>query len=138
MLQSSYEKVLNGKARFSGRSSLKTWFFGVIRRTSAEARRRSALRRLLLMRATGDPGDPGISAQPDAQGIGPSERARVLAALEQLPRRQHEVLELVFYQDLSISEAAAVMGVSLGSARTHYHRGKAALALSLGALKEQS
>jgi RNA polymerase sigma-70 factor (ECF subfamily) len=37
------------------------------------------------------------------------------------------VLHLVFYQDLSIAEAADVMDVGLGTARTHYERGKARL-----------
>jgi len=52
------------------------------------------------------------------------QRARIVGALKRLARRQREVLELVFFQGMTIEESAEVMGVTVGSARVHYDRGK--------------
>jgi RNA polymerase sigma-70 factor (ECF subfamily) len=56
-------------------------------------------------------------------------------AMKSLPRRQREALHLVFYEDLSLREAADVMGVSIGSARQHYERGKKRLRESLATME---
>jgi RNA polymerase sigma-70 factor (ECF subfamily) len=116
VLHIAYQKILQGKARYTGRSAFKTWLFGVVRLTAANERRRHWLRRLRFAQY-----EPPVTSDTGLSDV-------LLAALGKLPRRQHEVLHLVFYQDLTIEEAAKIMGVSLGSARTHYARGKQRLA----------
>ncbi len=126
-LHVAYWKVLDGRARFDGRSGFKTWLFAVIRRTAVDERRRHWLRRIGLLRFESRSAPPPSPRQPDEQ-LAESQRAHAFrAALAALPRRQQEVLHLVFYHDLSTAEAAAVMGISPGSARQHYERGKARL-----------
>ena len=127
-LQSAYLRIVSGQARFDRRSSFRSWLFGVIRYTAMEERRRRARASLRLTTA-----DEGIEAVDPAPGpdvvTERAERAALLrAGLAALSVRQREVLQLVFYHGMTIEEAAGVMKVSLGSARTHYERGKQALA----------
>jgi RNA polymerase sigma-70 factor (ECF subfamily) len=126
-LQTSYLKILDGRAHFDGRASFRTWVFAVVRRTAAEEWRRAALRWLLPLRAVDADGAAAPRTDPGAALLRSETTRELLVALARLPRRQRDVLHLVFYQDLTIAEAAEVLGVSLGTARTHYERGKSAL-----------
>jgi RNA polymerase sigma-70 factor (ECF subfamily) len=123
--------MLSGRAKFDGRSSVKTWAFGVIRMTAIEEsrRRNSWMARNAGADATMDMADPSPGA--DATAESSEQRAMLIAALATVSARQREVLQLVFYHGMTIEEAARVMGVSVGSARTHYERGKKALAHAL-------
>src|SRR5881394_524013 len=130
VLQASYLKLLEGRARFDGRSSFKTFLFGVIRRTAAEQRRRRAFqgRWLELWRRAAD-GEGSGSAEPED----PSNRLRRLdAALALLPRRQREVIELRLQHEMTIEAAAGALEISVGSARVHYARAKERLRRLLG------
>ena len=131
VLQTVYLTVLDGRAHYDGRSTFRTWLFGVIRRTAASGRRKAWLRGLLLTREAGRL-KPQALAPPDAEIERDSRRDGLHHAFTHLAARQREVLHLVFYHDLTVDEAAGVMGVSVGSARTHYARGKARLAVLLG------
>jgi RNA polymerase sigma factor (sigma-70 family) len=136
-LQTAYLRVLSGRATFRGGSSVKTWMFGVIRVTAMEETRRRGFRRA---RDTGD--DAAIDVADPAPGpdlvAERLERSNALiAALAGVSPRQREVLQLVFYHDMTIEDAASVMKVSLGSARTHYDRGKKAMARALARTVER-
>jgi RNA polymerase sigma factor (sigma-70 family) len=132
-LHEAYLRVLDGRARFEGRSSFRTWLFGVIRRTAAEARRRSLFRLGRLRRWFGE-GEGAGRPDPAAELEGREERAKLRGALAGLSKRQQQMIHLVFYQELSVQEAADVLDIPVGTARTHYERAKARLrsALSRG------
>lgn len=120
----SYAKVLNGHVRHAGRSAFKTWWFGVVRVTSHEHRRRTWLRRLRFAPLEEAGERAGLDAAPDEAAARGEVVSAVRAALGRLSSRQREVVTLVFIHGLTLEEAASVAGVSPGSAHTHYERGK--------------
>ena len=122
VLQTVYVKVLDGKARFEGRAAFRTWLFAVIRRTASSHRRTQWLRRLRFVSDEVDRADESESVD---RGLVRTERsAALIRALKRIARRQREILELVFYHDMTIEEAGQTLGISIGSARVHYERGK--------------
>jgi RNA polymerase sigma-70 factor (ECF subfamily) len=132
VLQEAYLRVLDGRARYAGRSSLRGWFFSVIKNVAAETRRGGTRRRRLGLRLAADGRDEladDRAAPSPERGLEADRSAtRLRKALMQLPTRQREVMHLVFYAGCTLEEAAETLAMSLGSARTHYHRGKSRLA----------
>jgi RNA polymerase sigma factor (sigma-70 family) len=73
-----------------------------------------------------DPWDDVIDRLDSAAGV----RA-LRPALQALPAAEREVLLLVAWEQLTPAEAAAVVGVPQGTARSRLHRARAALQLAL-------
>lgn len=130
VLQEAYLRVLDGRASYQGKSALRTWFFAVIRRVAMETRRaqqRGSVFKLRLISA-GQSLEEGLAAPPGDQLYQQRSSDQLRLALMSLSERQREILHLVFYAEMTLEEAADTVGISTGSARTHYHRGKERLA----------
>lgn len=115
VLQMTYLKILENKARYNQKSSFKTWLFSVVRFTAfdylKDQQRFNSLENLELV--------SDFPAQTDDLNLRPY--------LDKLPERQKQVLLLAFYHDMSLSAIAEVLELHIGSVRTHYSRGKEAL-----------
>lgn len=66
-----------------------------------------------------------------------AERVDLVRALAQLPRRQREVVVLRYLADLGESEVALTLGCSVGTVKSHGHRGLAAMRRHLGTIPEE-
>ena len=125
MLQTVYLNVLERSASFEERSIFKTWLFSAVRNTASKAKRKllRSFRHLQLASTE----LPAVRPAPVENIYLSQLRTLMRQILSDLSQRQRQILELFFYHDLTVEEAAGVMGVSVGSARTHYHRGKSRL-----------
>lgn len=68
-----------------------------------------------------------LAASAEHEALGLIGNAAMLRALEQLPRRQREVLVLRYYLDLSEAQIADALDIARGSVKAHASRGLAAL-----------
>ena len=121
LVQQAYVELLTGKARFDGESSLKTFVFAVVQNLSRNRYRRLAARMRLLGKVAPVSGADEVAAEE------PAEHQALWKAVQALPARQRDIVELVFCRDMTIEEASAVMGVTTGTGRVHYDRAKKAL-----------
>ncbi len=129
VLQSTYLKVLEGKAVYNAKSRFKTWLFAVIRFTSFEYFKSEQKRSRLKEEWRSE------TAVPTQDRSGSSQQQIFKQVLKKLSPQQRQVLHLVFYQNCTINEAAQIMNIELGTARTHYERGKVQLRKRLAPIK---
>jgi len=60
------------------------------------------------------------------------DQKQVIEALDSLPRRQRDCLVLKYYTELSVTEIAETLGLSVNTVKTHLRRGMSELGKRLG------
>jgi len=123
------------------RASALPWLLGVangLLRNEARARRRRAELMDRVATVGGAlPGTPGVVADhADAVAAridGQRQAAALRAAVDRLPRREREVIELCVWAGLDQAAAAAALGVRPGTVKSRLHRARRSLAADLGA-----
>jgi RNA polymerase sigma factor (sigma-70 family) len=112
--------------RYRGEASVRSWLCGIAWRKCA-TRTRSVARGMrrdavfLELEGLQRGGDPDAAA-----------RLSLEKALAGLPMEQRAVVGLCLAQDFSHSEAAEILGLPLGTVKSHVARGRARLAAALG------
>ncbi len=112
VLQQVYLKILEGKAKLKEEEKAKTWIFSIIRYTAIDQLRKTG--KLVSMEVDEEIAD--FEEEVDSTDYE--------AIIRLLPRMQQEVILMVFYHQMTIGQSAEVLQISLGTARTHYDRGK--------------
>lgn len=112
VVQQVYLKILEGKAKLKEMDKAKTWLFSIIRYTAIDQLRNSG--KLLSL-------DAAFDLEDVAEEIDPTDYQSLI---KKLPKMQQEVLLMVFYHQMTIEQSAEVLQIGLGTARTHYDRGK--------------
>jgi RNA polymerase sigma-70 factor (ECF subfamily) len=90
--------------------------------------RRSRLRHEALVERIGAPGDVGDHAAEVAERLDDEERMRRLRrAVDKLPSAMRDALELVVWSEVSVADAAKVLGVPEGTLKSRLSRARAKL-----------
>jgi RNA polymerase sigma factor (sigma-70 family) len=123
LIQRSFTACVESAERFRGDASFKTWLLAIARNVQREWIR-EALREGAdeheVDELSSERRGPGLSSRLDVQ----REHQLLLAALRRLPLESQTLLELFYWEELTASELAEVLGVPEGTVRTRLRKAK--------------
>jgi RNA polymerase sigma-70 factor (ECF subfamily) len=145
VVQEAWLICLRSLGKFEGRSSLKTWLYGIVMNIARSRKRREA--RILPFaslwhRDDSDSRRPTVSASrfgrdgmwssppdswPESKVLSGETMLRVKAAIESLPMKQREVITLRDVAGLDASEVCGLLSISAENQRVRLHRARAAV-----------
>jgi RNA polymerase sigma-70 factor (ECF subfamily) len=129
--QDAFVSAWGSLDRFREDARFSTWLYRIVWRKSldrSESIRRRGRREVavedpgrLEAEGTAGPGSPG------PPGLAPGDAARLERHLGALPELSRAVVTLYYYEDRSVSDVAAALGIPEGTVKTHLHRSRAAI-----------
>lgn len=139
LTQETFVRVYEARATYKPTHAVRSWMYGIAtnlclntlrnrkRERSLEGFEREGGDRPVEFADPRDRGPQGVFLQSETG-------ARVAAALQRLPETQRLLIVLVYYDDLSIAEAARIVGLTALGARLRLFRARERLRRHLGPL----
>jgi RNA polymerase sigma-70 factor (ECF subfamily) len=118
IVQDTFSRLLETRPTFPNEAAMVAWLRRVAERIVVDRWRRKASR----PRIAG-----AVQTATDAETADDETRRAVRDALQQISPQQRLVVMAKFYDDLTFEQAAAELGISVPTAKTHYLRALAAL-----------
>ena len=132
LMMDSFAVLVSGTSRFSGKSSFKTWLFAVGRNLALKHLRKH---RNVTGRIEDDiPEDlsAGLETRPEMDLINDERNRQLYTAMEMLNPDYRQVLYLIYFEEMSCEEAAAIMKKNKKQVYNLAARGRQALKDELG------
>lgn len=127
VIQETFLAAWSALPAFEPRVRLKTWLYRIALHKVADSMRRSS-REVSLDLLTMDPADTGLTATETA--------IWVRSLLAQLPDEQRLLLELYYFDDLTLAEVALVLDRNLNTVKYHFYQAHAR-SLKLSGMTDQ-
>ncbi len=128
VLQDSLLAAWKGARTFRGEARVVTWLLGIVHHQALNATRRRGRPQVEIDEAH-DVADP--TGAPEAHAQAMSRQQLLAAGLAELSPDHRAALELVFYQGLSLAEAAEVLRCPLGTVKSRLSYAKDRLRAAL-------
>ena len=125
-VQETYLRAWRALDRFRHEARPRTWLFRILLNTCHDRRRRHGLRRREQGAERLQPADPA------RRTVRRELVDRVLDAVDELPPRQRECLLLRVHAGLEYAEIASLLGIGVGSVKTHLVSGRRTLVRRFG------
>lgn len=122
--QEVFVKLYVKKPKFSGKSSFKTWLYAIGRNTAVDFLRKNGKTEFISLEDTDFLSD---LTSPELSWFRQQNRLAVHSALEKLKSEYHQILWLVYFEEMSNEQAAAIMGKSKNNTAVLLHRAKESL-----------
>lgn len=134
LIQGTFVACIEGRDRYEGTGAFKSYLLGIAFRLLCRHYRSKQRLDARIDFASVSACD--LAPSPSEVVAARQEQRLILAALRRIPLEHQALLELIFWEDFTAADAAEVLGIPLGTAKSRIRRAHQLLREQLAALAE--
>jgi RNA polymerase sigma-70 factor (ECF subfamily) len=120
--QDGFVKAWRALGRFREGAPFRPWLLRIVANEASNRRRSAGRRAGLALRAAAQEPSGDAAPSPEAALLSSEQRAALLAAIEELPDEQRDVVALRYFLGLSEAEVAETLGIPQGTVKSRNAR----------------